>query len=246
MSILALADNAIFIKNCRERLRIPIIASAALMLFLIISLIFIGTYLNRYTLDGYNYNPQTYTTAHWLCYVFYYLTILQGVLLLLFGTISANKMAFKERVGGTLDFHRCSPSSRFSQVIGLVIGGPVLEWGLFLSTLPISLCIMFIAKISLITFLIFYGSLIVYAVFLHTLAVLFVFPVPQKQGQFGIIPMFFFAWFFFPMMFSLRLSCLYQLSMAPNYVYLWKTIMETAQAVQSPETPASIKLAAPP
>lgn len=223
MKILALNDNALFIRSCRERLRMPMVISAGVVLCLLVVLGFVGFHFEE---AGKTLNAQR--DGRWLYNVFLYIAIMQGVLLLLFGTIAAGRMSFKEKIGGTLEFHRCSPTSRLNQVIGLVLGAPILEWCLFLFLFAISLYLALATRINLTAFFTFYGALILCAVFFHSLTILIALSSTQKYRQAGFIPIFFLLWFFLPVSFALQLSSLYHATWFPAYEYLWQEVIHEA------------------
>lgn len=222
MKILPLRDNALFIRNWRERMRPVTVVCSALVVFLLIALIFVGFYLNLASKDVYDYNTRSYINIPLLNKVFFNLTVLQGVMLLLFGTFFVNKMASSERLAGTLDSHRSSPTSRLDQVIGLVFGSASLEWCLFFATLPVVFFIVVIAKISLLGFFVFYLSFAFYVVFLHSLAVLVALNPTLKPEQTGFAPLVFLLWIFVPAVSSFALSSMYHLTWFPSYDYIWK------------------------
>ena len=227
MRILPLFDNAIFLRNYREGMRFPKVASAVLMTALVILLIFMGCYFNRNDSGEWDYKTKTYHHQPWLHYVFLQVAILQGVILLLFGSLSANRMAAREKNGGTLDFHRASPTSRFNQGFGLVLGGPILEWCLFFLTLFVSAGLLFITDISIKAVFIFYAGLILSAFSLHALLVLGALAGSQRLGQANAFFFMIFIWVFFPLIFSLNHSVIYHATGFPAYEYLWQEILHT-------------------
>jgi hypothetical protein len=230
MRILSPYDNALFIKNWRERMRSPSIISAVVLIAIIITLILVGCYLNRESLREYDYFTRKDYPIPWLNLVFFQLAVLQGIILLLFATRSTHRMAFQERVGGTLEFHRCSPTSRLNQAIGMVLGAPILEWCVFLGSLLISVIIAFIIKIKLFTFIGFYLGLILSAMFFHSIAVLVAISSNQLKNRWAGLPFFFLILFFGPffyyfLFYSIKLSSLYHMTWFPAYDYLWKEII---------------------
>ncbi|MDZ4243286.1 MAG: hypothetical protein U1D99_10705 [Candidatus Omnitrophota bacterium] len=238
IKFLDLRDNALFLQNWRERMRGPTVAAAVLMASVIIMLIFLTTYFNR-EYDHSRRNQQQYgTKAHyshsnyyserreipWLEMSFYYITYFQGVVLLLFGTISADRMAVRERASGTLEYHRCSPTRRLDQFAGLLLGSTCLEWCIVLGSLPISLFLVLVTEISLLRFFIFYLSLFLSAVFYHAFAVLLATAANQRSllnhrriSAVHIVVVMLFASGAF--MYS-GSSALYHLSWIPNYEQL--------------------------
>lgn len=215
-------DNPLFIRYWRERMRLHYVGAFALIAAIIILLIFISAYLHPPKIYDYDYITKKSTNypVSWLHSVFFSLAIFQGIILLLVGTTSAYRMSFQERTSGTLDFHRASPFWRFPQILGIIFGSTVLEWIIFLSTLPISFFIMLITPISPITFFIFYLALILCAVFYHSLAACVGIASPQRRKELGILGIFILGYFFIAA--SFWLSCFYHTSWFPAYDYLYK------------------------
>jgi hypothetical protein len=235
-----LFDNPLFIRYWRERMRLHYVGAFGLITAIIILLIFLSAYLTPPKIYVYgpeptiNYDsggkssqcpisPPRKSNAYpvpWLHSVFFSLAVFQGILLLLVGTTSAYRMSFQERTSGTLDFHRSTPFWRFPQIMGIIFGSTVLEWIIFLWTLPISLFIVLLTPISIWTFLIFYVALAVCAIFYHSLAVCLGIASNQKRRELGILGIFFFAYFILAL--SFWLSCFYHAGCFPAYDYLYK------------------------
>jgi len=207
MRITNLTDNALFIRNWRERMRLPYIISFGVIVGLVITLIFLGYYL-------------TYESQRNLEALFFSLAVLQGLILILAGIHAANKMAFKEKLGGTLDLHRCSPTSSFNQMIGIILGAPSLEWIVFFGTLPVSFCVALASDISLFVFCNFYIGLALCALFFHSVAVLIALSSDQKKGSISPLTILFLFVFFIPFAQGIGSSAAYHMSWFPAYEYL--------------------------
>ena len=162
MTLFHLAENALFLTNWRERMRFAPTVSSITVAVIIIILLFMACYFRL----GDEYN------ANWPREMFWFLILGQGVLLLVLGTISAEQMSVRERFSGTLDFHRSSPTPRFQQVWGLLLGAPCLEWCIFLMTLPVCIYVGWVGHLKMVDIALFYGSLILCSLFFHILAVL--------------------------------------------------------------------------
>jgi len=217
----SLFDNALFIRNWRERMRLHLVSSSVFLTALVIILIFLGNYLNRDIISQYDYATKTQLKIPWINSALFQLTIFQGFILLLFGTISAGRMASIEKTGGTLDFHRSSPTPRFNQFLGILLGAPVLEWCLFLATLLVSLIVIIIANIPPLNCILFYFSLIITALLLHSFSILYMLSGNKRLRIGGL----FFAFYFFLSGFFV-LSCLYQLTPFPAYEKLSHILLD--------------------
>lgn len=226
-------DNPLFIRYWRERMRLHYVGAFSLLTVIIILLIFISAYLNPPKLYDYSYvtKKSIEHSVAWLNSVFFSLAVFQGILLLLVGTTSAYRMSFQERASGTLDFHRSTPFRRLPQIIGIIFGSTVLEWIIFLCTLPISFFLVLITPISIVTFLVFYLALVICAIFYHSLAVCIGIASYQKRRELGIVGFFILAYFF--LMASYWLSCFYHASCFPAYEYLHRNSFALGISVTS-------------
>lgn len=169
-ALLPLTDNALFLQNFRERNRSAYVWSAVILSVIIISLITLSAIItpsHRYDASG-----QMKDSIPWAEKTFLVLSWLQGFLILFLGSLAAYRMAVRERVSGTLDFHRSSPTTRFNQIIGLLLGAPSLEWFVFLGSMLYSFILVLISGIPILLALKFYTSLSVCAVFYHSIAIL--------------------------------------------------------------------------
>lgn len=223
MKLLSLQNNALFLKNWRERMRPPTILASATVMMLIIVLIIVGNYLGHETREsmGHLYDKHS-PPVSWLRLAFFQIAMLQGFILLLLGSHAANKMARQERISGTLDFHRCSPTSRIDQIIGIVFGAPILEWCLFLGSLLLSFLLALFSGMNSVVFCAFYVAFILCAVFYHSLAIIVGICSNQKKQQAGIIPLLLLSWLIMPFFFALQLSTLYYMTFIPMYSFLTK------------------------
>lgn len=129
MSWLAFKNNAMFLQSMRQRMRLPTVISFAILTFIILSLIFSNASVNSHRYLSVNLE------------IFQQILNAQLFLLLGLGSWNVFQAAVRERVVGTLEFHRSSPTPAFWQMIGLLLGAVSLEWIIFLVTVPISLVI---------------------------------------------------------------------------------------------------------
>lgn len=182
MKLLSLKNNPLFIKNWYERMRlIPVIATFVIVA-IIIFFIFLGFYLNREYMD----TAGSGGTVHWLRDVFFAVVFLQTFIIVIAGAWSVNKMGIQERLSGTLDFHRCSPVSRFDQIVGMLIGGAILEWCIFLGILPFNLAIAIVVPIDFLSVITFYLLIMLTAIFFHSLSLLEAVGLGHKKGRSNI------------------------------------------------------------
>lgn len=160
MGIFDLKDNALFLKNWREQTRPAIlIPSVSILILLVVMLfLFVKSTVSRVE-DIYSGTAAA-------------IFIMQGIIMLFIGMAAASKSTNQERIYGTIDFHRISPSSRLSQTIGLVLGTTVSVWILMLMTFPVGLYFAIAAGISLGTISLFYASMFMCAILYHSVGVL--------------------------------------------------------------------------
>lgn len=228
MKILDLRDNALFLQNWRERMRLPSRLSGMIITAMITGLIFLSAYLNPPRIYPYHGGGPP-REIFWLNSVFWSLAVFQGVILLVFGTLAADKMALRERTSGTLDFHRSSPTSRINQYLGLLLGAPSLEWFLFLGTFIVSACLWPFTTIPLKAFLHFYPALILCAILYHSCAILFSVSMPRsgvlgqhRLGGFAfLLALYIMTSVFY---YSMSLSIFFHLSWLPAYDQLSSVI----------------------
>lgn len=224
-------DNALFIRNWRERMRLHLVGSAAFLTAIIIILIFLGNYLNKDIISHYNYATKTELKTPWINSALFQLTIFQGFILLLFGTISAGRMASIEKTSGTLDFHRSSPTPKFNQFLGILLGAPALEWCVFLATSFIFLIVIIIAKIQILDCILFYVSLTITALFLHSFSILYMLSGNKRLRIGGL-----FFTFYFCMSGFFLLSCLYQITPFPAYERLSHILIDSNKSPSAWDT----------
>lgn len=161
MSLLWLGDNGLFLKNFRERTRPASLAAAAIATALTVVVCVLMCYTFAFGQRD----------AHWESWAFLTLAVVQAIVLLLMGTVSVSNSMARERLVRTLDFHRVSPTSPFNMFLGLLAGGPILEWCVFLAVLPVaaSLALRGGVRPGAIVFL--YVSIILNAILFHCLAI---------------------------------------------------------------------------
>lgn len=224
MKFLQLRDNSLFLQNWRERMRVSTVGSAVILTTIVVGLIFLYATVQKHTTSKYSKETKQWTSVDvpWPKVAFESLAYVQGIILLFFGTLSADKMALREKSSGTLEFHRASPTSRFDQLIGLGLGAPALEWCLFLGTMVPALLLLLLGAVPVSVFIKFYLGLSLCAVFYHALAILLALATSRKGllSQRRISAVHLLAVFFFLsgiFMYELGLSSCYHLTWFPLY-----------------------------
>mgnify|MGYP001619338720 FL=1 len=171
MKLLNLRDNALFVRNFRERMRTHVVGSYAALLFVIV-MIFLLLNKESFAKAGAG-NPLFTFIPHYVpAYVLAGMAVFQGFVILVLGTLSAYRMALQDRLNGTLDFFRATPTEGVNHVIGLVLGAPVLEWFFFLLLIPVMLVFALLSDVKPAALMDFYASIILCAVLYHSLGVL--------------------------------------------------------------------------
>jgi hypothetical protein len=122
------ADNPIFVKHARSRLRRqPLLSALVITLVLCLCVLWGGFQLDAFKTGG----------------VFGILLALQTVILGIMGAGQVGGSVSGARASGIMDFHRVSPLTPTELVLGFFFGAPVREYLLFLVTLPFSiLCVV--------------------------------------------------------------------------------------------------------
>jgi hypothetical protein len=157
--LLNLADNPLFVKHVRSRLRKGTLMPAFVIVgFLSLCIIWIDrNFANNRGRDE-SVGPILF---FWL----------QSILLGLMGGSQVATSVAYVRESGILDFHRVTPVPASRQVLGFLLGAPIREWLLFAFTLPFALICSLLGPWGITNF----GKLLLVqistALFFHTLAV---------------------------------------------------------------------------
>lgn len=170
MSLLWLGDNALFLKNLRERTRPSSLAAAAIATALATILCVLGCYTVSLGDKGFR----------WEAWAFYTLAIVQTLVLLVMGSVSLSNSAARERLANTLDFHRASPTTPLNMYVGLLLGGPVHEWCVYLAILPVGASFGLRGGLSLAIITYLHLSIILNALLFHSLSIVFTMGIDQK------------------------------------------------------------------
>lgn len=190
-----LKDNALFLSCWHERNRPIQLICYTIFIVGILFLSFLSI-----SLYDYDQTPNIVWRK-----LFYFLTTLQGVVLLLIGTMIVSSLSGRERSFETLDFHRNSPQPVLEKVIGLVFGAAWFEWLLFALIFIIELPFALLPSVALIDILLFNASLLLTGIFFHTSAAVLTLMSPQKKraSPLGILfLLLFFIWPLIGFMFS--------------------------------------------
>ena len=166
-------DNPILVKHARSRLRrVQLLPSIAVVMVIALSVVLLG-----YQYNGLN-GGQTFGG----------LMMLQVVILGVMGASQVGSSAGKARESGILDFHRASPMSPFSMVLGFFFGAPIREYAMFAATLPFSLICVSMNWPSLVGFVQLMVPLVLGAWLLHSIALMVALAGKRgKSGSHGVV-----------------------------------------------------------
>ncbi len=164
-------DNALFVRNFRDRMRPHVIGSYAAILFVLVMIFLLA--LTEVFADTGRENALFPLIPHCVpARILAYLAVFQGAVLLVLGTLSAYRMALQDRLNGTLDFFRATPTEGLDHVLGLVFGAPIMEWFFFLLLVPVMFVLALMSDVKVAVLAEFYASLALCAVFYHSLGIL--------------------------------------------------------------------------
>ena len=171
MKLLNLRDNALFVRNFRERMRTHVVGSYAALLFVIV-MIFLLLNKESFAKAGAG-NPLFTFIPHYVpAYVLAGMAVFQGFVILVLGTLSAYRMALQDRLNGTLDFFRATPTEGVNHVIGLGARRAGSGMVFFLLLIPVMLVFALLSDVKPAALMDFYASIILCAVLYHSLGVL--------------------------------------------------------------------------
>ncbi len=138
---LPVLDNPLFLRFARERLRPRTLLPWALVTLVFAAFIFLLTYL---ALLG-----REVTTAQEAARSgFTALVIFQAFILMLLGTGRVASTVATDKERGLLDYHRITPMTGTSRIVGYMFGAPVLEYVLFLLTMPFALYAIIVGEMA--------------------------------------------------------------------------------------------------
>lgn len=146
----SLYNNPLCIKSLRARLRMKHLLSWGTVTLTITAFVCLLVYLTPTERD-------MVTSADAARMMILPLIIIQGIILMLLGTGSVASGIALERESELLNYHRISPMSPVSKILGYLFGLPAREYFLFGLTLPFLAFAVYISKFSLLTLLHFYA-----------------------------------------------------------------------------------------
>lgn len=153
----ALWDNPVLVKHVRSRLRRQNLIPAVIGVIILSLCITWGAVSWHAVEDGAG---------------FFYLLLLQGLLLFVAGTAQVANSVGQAKESGMLDFHRISPQPPLATTIGFVLGGPIREYILFACTLPFTLYFVLQGHPGPVAYASILVGMLAAAVFYHLLGAL--------------------------------------------------------------------------
>jgi hypothetical protein len=169
-----LADNPIFVKHVRSRLRRSDVISTLLIVgVLLLMICWWGIQAGAFVSGG----------------VFTVTLVLQGIILLIAGSGQIATSVSGVRASGILDFHRISPLPPTTQAAGFLLGAPVREYIAYALTLPVSLACVAQGGVTFLTFLQFIALsvLLTWALHAWTMVAALYSKRPTKNGPIGLL-----------------------------------------------------------
>jgi len=142
--------NPLWVKGARSRLRPVGLTAFGVVVVSVAAFIYLIVYLVTYE-RGFLDHEQAAKTA------LVPLIIMQAVILMVIGTSTVASGFARERAGELLDYHRLTPMSPSSKIVGFLFGLPVREYVLFALTLPFVVYAMVRGGFSLWRLVTFYS-----------------------------------------------------------------------------------------
>ena len=163
MKILLPWENALFMRNWRPKTRperlVPMVVFEALLLALMI-------------FQAYWANMGNRDAEIWPRAALALVLGTQGLVFLLMGAYEAGSAAFQEAGTGAMDFHRASATSPLNQMLGLVFGGTVTAYILFILPVPLGFILAVVGKVTIGDYLQMQISLLLTGVLCHVFSAL--------------------------------------------------------------------------
>lgn len=172
--VAALADNPIFVKHFRSRLRKPLLLPAVTVVVVLQLL------LAWYGATNVAFSNQSVFTIN---------LVLQAVLLVVVGAQQVGATVGSARESGILDFHRISPLGAWTITLGFFFGAPLLQYVLYGVTLPMSLFCAVAGGVTFLNVLEFVVATLLAAWLLHAVSMLSALSARRntKGGTIGVI-----------------------------------------------------------
>ncbi|MCA9402407.1 MAG: hypothetical protein KC897_01385 [Candidatus Omnitrophica bacterium] len=215
MNLFDLKNNPNFLQCWRERNRPATVGSAVTLLIIIEAMIFTNAYFD----DRVGLKSAQDVTP-WFVDSISALAILQGIVLLFFGSVSAYRLSSRERTNRTIDFHRSSPTPRTHQILGLVLGSTSLEWWISLLILTVQVILALLNNLPPTAILQFYIQLALCAALYHALFALMGISRDPLKNKAGALVLFVGIYFLAHILVANKLSFVYQCTWLPAYEQL--------------------------
>ncbi|QVL33683.1 hypothetical protein KIH39_07175 [Telmatocola sphagniphila] len=187
--MLRLADNPLFLKHVRSRLRrSAMLPTLILVGFLCCCLLFVDLWFRFMSAPP---NPNLYP----FCY--FILVGMQGLILYILGGSQVSSSVAYVKDSGILDYHRITPIPARVQAIGFILGAPIREYILFIITLPFSFALAMLSDVGISGFSKIFLVMVGATVLNHTIAFLVGLSAKTSRAAtgryFGILAMIWFG-----------------------------------------------------
>ena len=151
-------SNPVFRRYFRSRLRLR----KSIFWYLVTLIVTTFVVSLTYTLQANSGTAETAARSVWIP-----LLVLQGLILMVKGTGSVSAGLIQDKIDQTLDYQRLTPVSPLRNLVGYLVGLPVLEYAMFALTLPHLAFIAFVGRIPVGALLTVYCAFFVCAVLYH-------------------------------------------------------------------------------
>lgn len=152
-------SNPLVIKGFRQRLRRGTLISAGSVTLIAAAFIYFFVYLALV-------NRGMFTVENAAKTAFLPLFVMQGFIMMFLGTGSVATGITEERAEGLLDYHRLTPMSPTSKIVGYLIGLSAREYYMFALTLPFVVFAVIAGSISVLSvaqlYFVFFCSVVLY------------------------------------------------------------------------------------
>lgn len=184
----SLLANPIFMMGVRTRLRPRQAAAWGLMAFLLAAFVFSIVYLSAY-----NRGVSSAIAAKGSIVPLF---VLQGLILMLFGTGAVASGIAIDRDSGTMNFQRMTPMSPASKIFGYLFGLPVRQYMMFLMTTPFLIAAVIMSGISVLKVLHFYMVFFTTVWLYHMIGMVsgMITPRPRRVGWLAMVTIVLLYW----------------------------------------------------
>jgi len=170
-----LKNNALFLACYYERFR-PV--QTVCFLVFLCSALLLAFFICAVGSDGW---------AETLGYFFYVIVWTQVIMVIISGALAAGYMGARERVSGTLDFHRASPDAAGLKVMGLIVGSTWFEWVVFACCGIAEILLAILIERPVWPVVLFNLSLMISGLFFHCAAAVFSLRNTSKNRRSSLI-----------------------------------------------------------